>query len=184
MGRHPTVSNQVLIQTFSRNHNYAETAELVGLHHSTVRKRLTKLKINGSKTAVMEQAGTLVAHGVDAFEQIIKINNNANTLLDTLIAEDLLSKTGAQCAECGTDVPRVLFDGNNNRKLAVKVMAEIRGQLKSQLDYLNCLYDMKASAEFQKAVIDSIGECAPDVKRTILDKLQGDRAIRSSVQFN
>lgn len=184
MARPPTVSDNELIQTFRACQDYAQTAQKVGLHRTTVSKRLKALKINGSKVVAMESAGSLVAHGVDAFAQIIKINNNANILLDTLINEDLLAKAGAQCSECGAEVPRVLFDGNNNRKLAVKVMAEIRGQLSTQLNYLDSLYDMKASAEFQKAVIDSIGECDSDTKRRILDKLQSDRAIRSSVHIN
>lgn len=195
MARPPTVSNQVLIQVFASNNSYAETAETVGLDPSTVRKRLKRLKINGAKNVALESAGALVMLGVDAFGQIIKINNHANRLLDVLMKWCEGDEEAIQILEKQKRTIRIgsTVDGETHkihefkfkdpRELALKTMAEIRGQLKTQLDYMNCLYDLKANAEFQQAVIDSIGECAPEVKRAILNKLQSERAIRASVQF-
>ena len=41
------------------------------------------------------------------------------------------------------------------RELALKAMAEIRGQLKLQLEIFQALYDMKAVQEFQQEVLIS-----------------------------
>ncbi len=66
------------------------------------------------------------------------------------------------------------------RELALKAMAEIRGQLNLQLEIFRALYDMAAVAEFQKEVLTAIGEVAPDVRSSIIHNLQKARAIRSS----
>jgi len=70
------------------------------------------------------------------------------------------------------------------RELALKAMAEIRGQLKLQLEIFQCLYDMKAVQEFQNEVLTAIGDAAPDVRDRIIHNLNQKRAIRSAIEFN
>ncbi|MEW6186718.1 MAG: hypothetical protein AB1585_13365 [Thermodesulfobacteriota bacterium] len=69
------------------------------------------------------------------------------------------------------------------RELALKAMAEIRGQLKLQLEIFQALYDMKAVEEFQKEVLHGIGEADPETRNRIIHALQSRRAIRSTVEF-
>lgn len=185
MARTPTVSNEVLIQAFARNSNYAAVGEMVGLDPSTVRKRLKKLRINGVKSVVLESAGRLVAHGVDAFAQIISINDKANRLLSNLLPEDEFDElfSELELADQDTKVKAMVRKLSQNRSLAVKVMDTILKQLAEQRKYLEALYDMKAAAEFQAAVIEEIGEESPEVKQRIMDRLQSARAIRAAVQF-
>ncbi len=186
MARPPTVSDQVLIQIFSKTNDYTKTAKTVGLHYTTVRTRLRNLKINGAKSAVLESAGILVSHGVDAFAQIISINDKANKLLSDLLPDDefdeLFSKLETD-QELGPEVRLMVKKITQNRSLAVKVMDSILKQLAEQRKYLEALYDMKAAAEFQAAVIEEIGEESPEVKQRIMDRLQSARAIRAAVQF-
>lgn len=189
MARPPKVSNQVLVQVFSSNHDYIKTGKTVGLDPSTVRRRLKNLKINGTKAVVLESAGVLVAHGVDAFAQIIALNNKANKLLNDLLPDDEdelfydLEGIQADQPDFMEKVKALVKKITRNRSLSVKVMDSILKQLETQRKYLESLYDMKAAAEFQKAVIDSIGEESPETKQRIIEKLQSERAIRASVQF-
>ena len=89
-------------------------------------------------------------------DQLHKINQQANDLLNTLEKEP---------------------------SLKIKVMAEIRNQLKLQLEIFKVLYDMEAIAEFQNEVLTIIGECEPDVKTTIINRLKEKRALRSAIRL-
>jgi len=99
----------------------------------------------------------VVGKNLDAIAQLQKINSEANRLLDEL---------------------------EQTPNLKLKAMAEIRGQLRLQLEIFQTLYDMKAVEEFQKEVLSAIGEAAPEVRRAIVDKLNQKRAIRSAIKFN
>jgi hypothetical protein len=70
------------------------------------------------------------------------------------------------------------------RQLALQAMAEIRNQLKLQLEIFQALYDLKAAQEFQDEILSVIGEVDPDVRAKIINKLNESRAIRSVVKFN
>jgi dsDNA-specific endonuclease/ATPase MutS2 len=76
------------------------------------------------------------------------------------------------------------FKFKDPRELALKAMAEIRGQLKLQLEIFQCLYDMKAVQEFQDEVLTAIGEASKDVRDRIIRNLSEKRAIRSVVKFH
>jgi len=43
------------------------------------------------------------------------------------------------------------------------------------------MYDMEAVADFQKEVLDAIGEVSADVRRSIINKLKERHALRASV---
>ena len=105
----------------------------------------------------MENAHRVVDKNLNAIDQLYKINEMANQLLDEL---------------------------ETKPNLKLKVMAEIRGQLKLQLEIFQCLYDMKAIQEFQNEVLTIIGEVAPDVRKRIIHSLSEKRAIRSAINFN
>ena len=75
------------------------------------------------------------------------------------------------------------FKFKDPRELALKAMAEIRGQLKLQLEIFQTLYDMKAVQEFQQEVLTAIGEASPDVRSRIIDKLNQARAIRTAIKL-
>jgi hypothetical protein len=64
------------------------------------------------------------------------------------------------------------------------VMAEIRGQLRLQLEIFQTLYDMKAVEEFQREVLSAIGEASPEVRNAIIGRLNQKRAIRSAIRFD
>ena len=70
------------------------------------------------------------------------------------------------------------------RELALKAMAEIRSQLRLELDIFQTLYDMNAVQEFQQEVLDAIGEASPEVRSAIINRLNQKRAIRSAIKFD
>ncbi len=68
--------------------------------------------------------------------------------------------------------------------VALKAMKEIRGQLKLQLEIFQALYDMTAVAEFQKEVLEAIGDVAPEIRTRIICNLQKRRIIRSTLELD
>ena len=72
----------------------------------------------------------------------------------------------------------------DHREVALKAMAEIRGQLRLQLEIFQTLYDVSAVAEFQKEVLTAIGEVAPSVRDQIIYRLQKARAIRATLDLH
>ncbi len=126
--------------------------------------------------------------------QLSKINDYANELLDLLMRwnrgeDDALQVLETQVSDkkvrVGDDIQFIKeFKFKDPRQLALQAMAEIRNQLRLQLDIFQSLYDMKAVQEFQDEVLTAIGDASPDVRDKIIRKLNEKRAIRSAVKFN
>ena len=70
------------------------------------------------------------------------------------------------------------------RELALKAMAEIRGQLNLQLEIFKTLHDMKAMQEFQEEVLEVIGKVDPSARAAIITGLNQRRAVRGSVTYH
>jgi hypothetical protein len=84
----------------------------------------------------------------------------------------------------GEDVEWVKeFKLKDPRELSVKVMAEIRGQLRLQLEIFEALFSLRAVEEFQNTVLETIGEVDSSVRAEIIRRLNEKRAVRSAVRF-
>ena len=134
-----------------------EIAQVFGVTESAVSKAKKELNLNVVKNVVLENAHRVVDKNLNAIDQLYKINEAANMLLDELEAKP---------------------------DLKLRAMAEIRNQLRLQLDIFQSLYDMKAVQEFQDEVLTAIGEAAPNVRKRIIHRLNEKRAIRSAIKFN
>ena len=134
-----------------------EIAQVFDVTEGAISKAKKELNISVIKNVVLENAHQIVSRELDAVGQLYKINEEANRLLDEL-------------------------EGKPDLKL--KIMAEIRGQLRLQLEIFQALYDMKAVQEFQTEILQTIGEVNKDVRDKIIDRLNQKRAIRRSVRFD
>ena len=171
------VSDPEIKRTFNKTHSVTETAKKLGVAKSTISKRLKLLTGNTTKLIVLEHASQVLGKEIDIFEQITKINEHANSLLDML-----MNRYNGDI-EAIEELERDKYKLKDPRELAIRIMAEIRGQLKLQLDIYQSIFDMKAAAEFQQEVLQAIGETSPDVRDKIMQTLTQRRAIRSSVKF-
>jgi AcrR family transcriptional regulator len=186
------VSNIALEQLVRQGFGVSEIARKVGVSKGTVSKRLKALNVAITKDVTLHHAGEIVEMKLDAIGQLQKINDNANELLDLLMRWNRGDETALQVLE--SQVRKVKVRGSEEevtdykfkdpRELALKAMAEIRGQLNLQLEIFKALYDMKAVAEFQKEVLEAIQDAAPEVRDAIVNNLQKGRAIRSTLEFH
>jgi predicted transcriptional regulator len=151
-------------------------AKELGVTRQAVSKRLQELRGKTTKVIVAKKIEDVVDRKLDAVAQLQKINEYANELLDLLMRWSRGEENAMQALE--SQIPK------DPRELALKVMSEIRGQLRLQLDIFQCLYDLKAVQEFQDEVLSAIGDVAPDVRDEIIRRLNKSRVIRTAVKFH
>jgi hypothetical protein len=153
----PKVDIRKLGQMLRAGKTVKECAKFFDVTPGAISQHKKNLNIAVVKNVALENAHRVVDKNLNAVDQLHKINKQANQLLDDL---------------------------EQKPEMKLKIMAEIRGQLKLQLDIFQCLYDMKAVQEFQQEVLTAIGEVDTDVRDQIIIKLRERQTVRSTLRFN
>ena len=194
MATHGKIDFNELHQLVTKGKGTSEIAKYFSVTPGAVSQAKKKLKISVVKNVALENAHKVVDKNLDAVAQLQKINKDANELLDVLMRWNRGDDEALQILE--TQVRKVRIGKGENseivkqykfkdpRELALRAMAEIRGQLNLQLDIFKTLYDMEAVAEFQREVLTSIGEESPSVRNRIIQRLKESRSLRQSVSIN
>ena len=155
--RPPKINDRKLLQLIDKqNKSQSEVAKELGVSRQAISQRLQELRGKTTKCIVTRNTKEIVKSNLDTISQLRKINDKANHLLDDL---------------------------ENDPNTAIRIMAEIRGQLKLQLDIFEILYSVQAAQEFQNEVLQAIGEADHETRQRIISKLNQNRAIRSAVQW-
>ncbi|HUV58817.1 MAG TPA: hypothetical protein VMW09_01740 [Desulfatiglandales bacterium] len=181
-----------LDRLFREGKSNKEISKIFSCTPGAVSQAKKKLKISVVKNVALENAHKVVDKNLDAVQQLQKINQDANELLDLLMRWNRGDEAALQVLESQVRKVRVgktekfveEFKFKDPRELAIKAMAEIRGQLNLQLEIFKTLYDMEAIAEFQREVLNTIGEIASDVRDRIIQRLKEKSALRSAVSIN
>jgi len=170
-----------------------EAAKVLGVSRQAVNQRLKELRGKITKVVVSKKIEQVVDRKLDAMGQLIKINDNANEILDLLMRwnrgeDEALQILESQVREVrvgkGKDTETIKqYKFKDPRELALRAMQEIRGQLKLQLEIFQALFDMQAVQEFQETVLEAIAAVSPEVRNGIISKLNKKRAIRSAIKF-
>jgi hypothetical protein len=173
--------------------NVTQTARRLGVTKGGVSKRLKALKIAVVKDSALRHAGEIVEKRLDAIDQIKKINDYANELLDLLMRWNRGDDTALQILESqminkkvrvGKEIKFIdKYKMKDPRELALMAMREIRGQIQLQFEIFQGLYDMQAVSEFQKEVLNAIGKCSPELKQQIVEELKKGGSIRSVLEL-
>jgi len=191
--RPPKINDRALLKLIdSQKMSQSESAKELGVSRQAVSKRLQELRGKTTKVVIAKKVGVVVDRKIDAMAQLQKINHDANEILDLLMRWNRGEDDALQVLE--NQVKRVRIGDEklkvkevkfkDPRQLALQAMAEIRNQLKLQLDIFQALYDLKAAQEFQEEILTAIGEVDPDVRAKIIHKLNEKRVIRSAIKFN
>ena len=151
------IDKVMLNQMLRSGKTQRECAQVFGVTEGAISKAKKELNINVVRNVGLETAHQVLSKNLNAIDQLHKINKQANKLLDDL---------------------------EQKPEIKLRIMAEIRGQLKLQLEIFQTLYDMKAVQEFQNEVLTAIGETNSDVRDTIIRRLTEKRAIRSAIKFD
>lgn len=167
-----------------------DCARYFGVTKSAISKAAKELNIAVVKNVTLENAHRVVNRNLNTLDQLQKINDNANEMLDLLMRWNRGDEEALQILECqvkkvrrrdGSEDEVTEYRMKDPRELALKAMAEIRAQLNLQLDIFKTLYDLRTVEEFQNVVLDAIGEVSRDTRKKIIDRLRQKRAVRSLI---
>ena len=134
-----------------------ECAKYFNVSASAISQARKGLNVGVVKSVCLENAHRIVNKNLDTVTQLQKINEVAMRMLD---------------------------EAQENPDISIRVMSEIRAQLKLQLDMFQMLYDVKAVQEFQEEVLTAIQEESPDARDRIVNRLAKRRAIRAAIRFD
>jgi hypothetical protein len=168
----------------------AECAKHFNVSEAAISKARKVLSSNIVKVTGLEEAHRVVQSHLNVVEQLQKINSNANEILDSLMKWGQGDSKALPILE--SQVKKVLGPGKelkewkykDPRELALRAMSEIRSQLALQLDLFKSLYDIRQVNEFQKEVLEAIGEVDPLVRQKIISRLKEKRILRASVTIS
>jgi hypothetical protein len=189
-----TISIVQLEKLVREGNGVSEIAKKMGVTKGAISKKLKALNVAVTKDVSLHHAGDIVERKIDAIEQLQKINDYANELLDLLMRWNRGDAVALQVLESQAATKKVRvgdkaesvrqYKFKDPRELALKAMQEIRGQLNLQLDIFKTLYDMAAVAEFQKEVLEAIENASPELRDQIVRNLQKARVVRSTLEFS
>jgi uncharacterized protein YerC len=188
----PKIDRDKLNQMLRDGKPQSKIAQYFGVTEGAVSKAKKELNVAVVKSVTLEAAHKVVDKHLDTIGQLQKINESANELLDLLMrwnrgddeALQILEGQVRKIKVRGSEKEVEEYRFKDPRELALKAMQEIRGQLNLQLDIFKTLYDVQAVAEFQKEVLNAIGEVSLDVRDRIIQKLKESRALRQSVSIH
>jgi predicted transcriptional regulator len=187
----PKINDRKMLRLIDSGMSQSEVAKKIGVSRQAVSKRLQELRGKITKVVVSKKIEQVVDRKIDAIEQLQKINDDANELLDLLMRWNRGESEALQALECQVKririgdeeigVKEVKF--KDPRQLALQAMAEIRNQLKLQLEIFQALFSLQAAEEFQNVVLETIAEVDPKVRNEIIRRLNNKRTIRSAVRL-
>jgi len=190
----PKIDLVKLDHLFRNGKSPKQAAEYFGVSEVAIWKAKKKLSVAVVKNIALESAHKVVGKHLDTITQLQKINEYANELLDLLMRWNRGDEAALQILESQVSTKKVRvgdqeefvkeYKFKDPRELALKAMTEIRGQLALQLEIFETLYNVQSVHEFQREVLEAIGEVAPDVREKIIRKLKESRALRQSVSIH
>ena len=166
-----------------------QIAEKFNVSPSAVSQRLKTLDLQIAKVQQLETAHACVVESLDCVNQLFKINEHANWLLDVLVdwckgekyAVELLKKHHDLGFAGLKGVRGLQFE--DPKILVLKVMRHIQEQLRLQITIFNSVSNFEAVADFQRELIELIGEMDQNLKEKFVTRLREKRSIRAAVRF-
>lgn len=190
----PKIDKVKLSQMLRSGKSVKDCAKYFSVTSGAISQVKKELNINVVKNVALENAHRVVDKSLNAVDQLQKINQNANELLDLVMRWQRGDDEALQILESqvkkvkvgkGEDVEWVKeYKFKDPRDLALKAMAEIRGQLKLQLDIFSTLYDLQAVQDFQREVLDAIASVNPEIRDQIVRCLKERRALRGLTRIS
>lgn len=193
--RPQTINDTKLLKLIDKEkRSQTEAAKALGVSRQAVNQRLKELRGKTTKVVVSKKVEQVVDCKLDAMEQLTKINEYANEILDLLmrwnrgedealqILESQVRKVRIGKGENAETVKQYKF--KDPRELALKAMQEIRGQLKLQLEIFQALFSLQAAEEFENTVLEVIAEVDSKIRDEIIHRINKKRSVRSVVRFS
>ena len=183
-----------LNQMLRAKKSYSEIAKHFGVSKGRISQAKKEMRNNINKVTVLEKAADVVHEHLDIMAQLRKINEDANRMLDLLIRWQEGDPEALRVLE--SQIKTVKFGKNGEeidiqkvkmkdpRELTLRCMAEIRNQLKLQLDMYESYLEFNDRKRFQAEVLRILDEFEPGVKQRAINRLKDRALLRGAVIVN
>ena len=157
------LSDSELLRRLDNGATQVELAKEIGCSRQAIHIRLRRIRGVTSRAILVKGASEIVNRRLNGLEQLEKINGFCHELLDVA-----MKRAG---------------DGNYPKEFLLKIMAEIRGQLLTQLEYFKAAFSVSEVQSFMEIVLRTIEEESPDAKRKIIERLNQQRSVFEAMRF-
>lgn len=173
------IDEKKLFELIKEGRSQAYMSRYFGCSPAAITQKINKLQ-KAVITEVAPVAGHIVAREIRTIDQLCKINRTANALLDSLEVEVETSELDPITGETQVKKTKTI----DRPDIALKAMAEIRSQLKFQMEIFQALTDVRAVKEFQDTVLEVIGQVDPALRDKVVQALVGKNALRSALEYH
>lgn len=185
---------QELNRMLREGHSQNNIAKVFNVTPGRISQAKREMRNRVCKVATLEKAGDVVNDHLDTMAQLRKINMDANTLLDLLMAWQGGDKEAIRVLE--NQVKTVKFGEGDNavdvteikmkdpRELALKCMAEIRNQLRLQMEVWQAYLEWNDRKSFQDEVLRILDEFEPGTRQRAIDRLKDRALLRGAVNID
>lgn len=106
-------------------------------------------------------------------------------VVSTMVKETISRKLDVMDQLCNINETtyKILDDVQNDPQLALRAVAEIRSQLKLQADLFSMLFDMNSAAQFQDAILETLNEVSPEMRKLAIEKLNEKNVLNQAIRF-
>ena len=191
--RRPKIDREKLHELARKGASQREIASAFGVSQAAISKALKDLERETTRcltvppTSARKSAARVIENSINAAEQLLKINKNANELLDLVMAwqrgddvalQILESQVYMRKIRIGKEIEQVKeYRFKDPRELALKAMEAIKGQLHLQLEIFRTLYDMEAVKEFTEAFLRVMARRDQKARDEMIQELQKERLL-------
>ena len=191
--RKPKIDRVKLHEMAKKQASQAKMAAAFGVSQAAISKALKGLErettrcLTAPPNSAQKSAGKIIENTINAAEQLLKINKNANELLDLVMAWQRGDDVALQILESQVQMKKVRvgkeielvkeYKFKDPRELALKAMEAIKGQLHLQLEIFKALYDMEAFKEFTAAFLRVMARRDPKARDEMIQELQKERLL-------
>ena len=152
-----TISDTKLLRLVDRKKmTQVQAAKELGVSKQAVHTRLKQLRGRTTYATAAVKVEQAIDSKLDVVEQLKSINHTA---------QDLLA------------------DVEDDAHLSVKLMAEIRNQLRLMMDVYEMLYSLEGAAQFQQTILEVLEECDPALRKQAIAKLNEKSSLRAALRF-
>lgn len=150
------IIDTTMIRMIDDGVSQAEVARKFKVSRSAVSKRLKQLRGRTSYAVAGAKIRRVIDSKLNVVDQLQTINRATHDLL-----------TQAQ----------------NDANLSVKLIAEIRNQLRLMMDIYDTLCSIEAVDEFQEVILEVLNECEPELRKEVIFRLNEKRNLRAALRF-
>jgi predicted transcriptional regulator len=174
--------------------NQTEAAKELGVSRQAVSRRLQEIRGKTTRVIVAKKVEQVIDRQFDSMDQLNRINDYTNEILDLVMAWGRGDDKALQALESQIKNKRVRvgneeieipeFKLKDPREIALKACGEIRNQIKLQFEIFQALYSLQEVEVFQKTVLEVLGEVSSEMRSEFVRRLNAKRSIRAALQYS